>query len=87
MTFYDELQIKTQDAREALFAIPIIQNALQGRITKTQYLAFLKEAFHHVKHTVPLLKACEAKVSDEYTWLKEGMHHYIEDEKIGRAHV
>ena len=80
MTFYDELQIKTQDAREALFAIPIIQNALQGRITKTQYLAFLKEAFHHVKHTVPLLKACEAKVSDEYTWLKEGMHHYIEDE-------
>ena len=44
MTFFDELQIKTQDAREALFAIPIIQNALQGRITKTQYLAFLKEA-------------------------------------------
>jgi len=43
-------------------------------------LAFLKEAYHHVKHTVPLLTACKNQTSIDYPWLKEAMAEYIEDE-------
>ena len=80
MSFFDQLQIETNQDREALFSIPIIQYALKGEITRHQYLAFLKEAYHHVKHTVPLLRACESQASHDYEWLKKGMAHYIEDE-------
>ena len=80
MSFFDQLQIETNQDRDALFSIPIIQDALRGEIRLNQYLAFLKEAYHHVKHTVPLLMACENHTSNDYQWLKEGMAHYIEDE-------
>jgi pyrroloquinoline quinone (PQQ) biosynthesis protein C len=43
-------------------------------------LAFLKEAYHHVKYTVSLLTACKNEISCDYPWLKEAMSHYIEDE-------
>lgn len=78
--FFEQLQLETKEDREALFSIPIIQNALSGEIDIDQYLAFLKEAYHHVKHTVPLLMACENYTSNDYQWLKEGMAHYIQDE-------
>ena len=80
MSFFDQLQIETNQDRDALFSIPIIQDALRGEIRLNQYLAFLKEAYHHVKHTVPLLMASENHTSNDYQWLKEGMAHYIEDE-------
>ena len=38
----------------------IIQGALQGQVSLPSYIAFLTEAYHHVKHTVPLLQACKA---------------------------
>ena len=80
MSFYNQLQTETNQDREALFSIPIIQDALRGAIKLNQYLAFLKEAYHHVKYTVPLVTACKNQTSDEYPWLKEAMAHYIEDE-------
>ena len=80
MSFYNQLQTETNQDREALFSIPIIQDALRGAIKLNQYLAFLKEAYHHVKHTVPLLKACKNNISNDYEWLKKAMDHYVEDE-------
>jgi len=80
MSFFNQLEAETKQDREALFSIPIIQDALRGEIKLHQYLAFLKEAYHHVKHTVPLLTACKNQTSIDYPWLKEAMAHYIEDE-------
>ncbi len=80
MSFFNQLEAETQQDREALFSIPIIQDALRGEIKLHQYLAFLKEAYHHVKHTVPLLTACKNQTSIDYPWLKEAMAEYIEDE-------
>ena len=80
MSFFNQLEIATNKDREALFSIPIIQDALRGQIKINQYLAFLKEAYHHVKHTVSLLTACKNQTSYDYPWLKEALTHYIEDE-------
>lgn len=80
MSFFNQLEVETKQDREALFSIPIIQDALRGEIKLHQYLAFLKEAYHHVKHTVPLLTACKNQTPIDYPWLKEAMAEYIEDE-------
>ena len=64
MPFFDELQRRTAAARAELFAIPVIQDCLAGRVDREQYLAFLAQAYHHVRHTVPLLMACGARLPE-----------------------
>jgi pyrroloquinoline quinone (PQQ) biosynthesis protein C len=78
--FFDRLQTATQPERMALQSIPIIQSALTGRISLNQYVAFLTQAYHHVKHTVPLLMACGSRLGDSQDWLREAIAEYIEEE-------
>ena len=80
MTFYLRLQAETDAERRQLFGVRIIQDALQGHIRLPQYLAFLTEAYHHVKHTVPLLMACGSRLPQRLDWLRVAMAQYIEDE-------
>lgn len=80
MPFFDELQRRTAPERAELFAIPVIQDCLAGRATRAQYLAFLGEAYHHVRHTVPLLMACGARLPDHQAWLRNAIGHYIAEE-------
>ncbi|MGE5471332.1 MAG: TenA family transcriptional regulator [Bacteroidota bacterium] len=80
MNFYQQLQQATAGERAALFSAPIITDALAGRVDRRQYLAFLSRAFHHVKHTVPLLMACGARLPDSHEWVRVAVAHYIEEE-------
>jgi len=80
MNFFDTLQEQTQTEREYLFASPMIQAALRGEAQKHSYVAFLSEAFHHVRHTVPLLMACGSRLDAHHEWLREAMAEYIEEE-------
>jgi thiaminase len=80
MSFYDRLQQETAADRAALYGVPIIQAALAGKVTRTDYVAFLTQAYHHVKHTVPLMMACGGKLNGDYEWLRELVAHYIEEE-------
>lgn len=80
MTFFEQLQQATQAEQANLQSIPIIRRALVGQVTLNQYVAFLTEAYHHVKHTVPLLMACGAKLGSDKEWLREAIAHYIEEE-------
>lgn len=80
MTFFDELQSETSSERAALLRIPIIEDALRGRIGLAQYVAFLTEAYHHVRHTVPLLMACGSRLPRSMEWLRSAVAHYITDE-------
>ena len=80
MNFFDQLQGATEPERQALFAIPIIQDALQGQVVASQYIAFLGQAYHHVKHTVPLLMACGSRLGERHEWLREAIAEYIEEE-------
>jgi len=80
MPFFDELQRRTAGERAELLSVPAIVDCLAGRITRTRYVAFLREAYHHVKHTVPLLMACGSRFGGARAALRGAMAHYIAEE-------
>lgn len=80
MNFYDRLKADTEADRRAFFGIPVIQDALRGKIELAQYTAFLTQAYHHVRHTVPLLMACGGRLPARLDWLRLAIAQYIEEE-------
>jgi len=80
MSHYQQLQQATAAERATLLSAPIIGAAMSGQVNRQQYIAFLQRAFHHVKHTVPLLMACGARLPDSQEWLRTAVAHYIEEE-------
>lgn len=80
MTFHARLLAETADARAGLVTLPILQRALAGAITRETYVAFLTQAYHHVRHTVPLLMACGARLPARLEWLRTAIGEYIEEE-------
>lgn len=64
MTFYDRLLRETAAERAQFLAIPLIERAIACGGPKSLYLAFLTEAYHHVKHTFPLLALAAARTTD-----------------------
>lgn len=80
MKLFDSLAQAVATERDYLFSSPIIVDALRGNITRAQYVAFLKEAYFHVKETVPLLMACGGRLGDHREWLRGAVAHYIDDE-------
>lgn len=80
MSFFERLQHETQPARAALVSAPIIQGTLRGEVSLPSYLAFLHEAYHHVRHTVPLLGACRARLPERLAWLRPALDEYIAEE-------
>ena len=63
-----------------MIGIPVIQRALSGDVSHQEYLDYLSQAYHHVKHTVPLLMACGARLPERLNWLREAVATYIEEE-------
>lgn len=80
MSFYKQLVEQTSPQRKELVEIEFIQRGVTGKVTLEEYVAFLTEAYHHVKHTVPLLMACGAKLSERQKWLQSAIGEYIEEE-------
>ena len=80
MSFFAELQDRTEAGRQYLLGSPIIQRAMRGDVTREDYVAYLCQAYHHVKHTVPLLMAAGARLSDDKEWMREAIAEYIEEE-------
>jgi thiaminase len=80
MSFSTELRAATEGDRQRLLAAPIITDCLAGRVSRASYRAFLTEAYHHVKHTVPLLMACGARLPERLEWLRRGVVDYVEEE-------
>ena len=79
-TFFNEIEAITADARQQLEQAPAIERCLNGQVEMQTYQAFLTEAYHHVKHTVPLLMACGSRLPERLEWLREAIVHYIEEE-------
>jgi thiaminase len=80
MSFYDRLIASTADARDEFLATPNLQRALRGDISRQEYIDFLGQAYHHVRHTVPLLMGCGYYLPGHYAWLREAVGEYIEEE-------
>ncbi len=80
MAFFAELIHETAAERARLQALPVIRDALAGHVTLPEYQRFLVEAYHHVKHTVPLLMACGSRLPERLEWLRGAVAEYIEEE-------
>ena len=81
MNFYDRLLEQTEDAQIELSRTPIIEGTLRGEVSLPSYVAFLREAYHHVRHTVPLLRACKVALPERHAWLYDAMDEYVEEEE------
>jgi hypothetical protein len=80
MSFYESLLEQTHEERDYLLSAPIIRQVLDGTVTLESYVAFLGQAYHHVKHTVPLLMACGARLPERLEWLRSAVAEYIQEE-------
>lgn len=80
MNFFDELVHQTQASRLAMVQTPIIQDCLRGEVILEAYVRFLAEAYHHVRHTVPLMRACQARIPQRLAWLRLALDEYAEEE-------
>jgi pyrroloquinoline quinone (PQQ) biosynthesis protein C len=81
MHLYERLRRETSAERDYLLAAPAIQRALAGDVDRSLYVAFLTQAYHHVRHTVPLLMAVGARIPERHEWLREPILHYLDEER------
>ena len=80
MPFYERLIAATATERAELFSAPIITDCLEGRVSLEGYLAFLGQAYHHVRHTTPLLMALGGRLPERLAWLRRAVAEYIAEE-------
>ena len=74
--FYDRLVAEVEAERKAFLALPIIQAALRGEFTREAYIGYLSEAFHHVRHTVPLIETVRSRIAPDRPTLLEALSDY-----------
>jgi len=72
--------LATEAERQALQQIETLQKGSEGDIPLSSYQAFLIQAFHHVKHTTPLLMSCGSRIPQNKEWLRNAIAEYIEEE-------
>ncbi|EWY41865.1 hypothetical protein N825_25020 [Skermanella stibiiresistens SB22] len=80
MKFHDTLIQATTPERQNFMSIPVIAEAVAHGVDMSLYLAFLNSAYHHVRHTVPLLRTALAACGPEDAALAEGLRAYIDEE-------
>lgn len=82
MSFYERLIEHTSPERNDLIAAPVVADCLSGRVSLESYQAFLGQAYHHVRHTTPLLMLLGGRLPERLDWLRGAVAEYI-DEEIG----
>ncbi len=80
MSFFQRLAAETQSERQALLSTPQIRDGLAGRISLDTYVAYLTEAYHHVKHTAPLMLEARARMDEAHAPFREALDEYIAEE-------
>lgn len=79
-TFFEQIETCSAADRQRLEQVPAVARCLAGQVEMLTYQAFLVEAYHHVRHTVPLLMACGSRLPQRLEWLREAIVRYIEEE-------
>ncbi|MCL1480436.1 MAG: AMP-binding protein [Marinobacter sp.] len=80
MAFFDRLQQETAQARAHVSGAPVVKAIGEGCFSLESYTWFLTQAFHHVKHTVPLMMACGAKLPSRMEFVRKALVEYIDEE-------
>lgn len=88
-SFFDRLVLETSAARAQFATTPQLLAGLSGHITRADYLAYLTQAFHHVRHTVPLMQEARSRIAhrpvlvaalDDYIVEETGHEYWILDD-------
>jgi pyrroloquinoline quinone (PQQ) biosynthesis protein C len=77
----ETLSRETIGEREFLLSAPVIRRCLAGDVDRELYIRFLTQAYHHVRHTVPLLAAVAGRLPSQHAWLQGALDHYIDEEQ------
>lgn len=80
MGFFRDLQAATIEDAMTLARVPQIVDALAGRVSRASYIAYLTEAYHHVRHTVPLMRAAQARLDDRHAVFRAALDEYVAEE-------
>lgn len=80
MSFFDQLNAQTQSDRLHVTAAPVFDLIEQECFTLPGYVYFLNQAYHHVKHTAPLMMACGSRLPESKELVREALVEYIEEE-------
>lgn len=81
MSFFERLQSETLDERHTFTEIPVIRRAVCEGVSRDLYLAFLAQAYHHVKHTCSLLALAASRCGDVDRAYQMALFEYIDEEK------
>src|SRR5665647_362882 len=85
MNFYDQLQAATTADRSIFLSIPLIQQTVQAGASRDLYVDFLTQAYHHVKHTYPLLALASVHTTDEP--YQDALIDYMKEERLSLIHI
>ncbi|WP_291061815.1 iron-containing redox enzyme family protein [Hyphomonas sp.] len=79
-TFFERLVRDTADEQKLLLSVPQIRDGLRGQISRRTYIAYLTQAYHHVKHTVPLMRWTKAWLPASAIKFQDALDEYISEE-------
>jgi len=80
MSFYDRLVDSTETERMAFMSIPLIVNVVSNGASRELYGDFLDQAYHHVRHTCPLLEAALERCGEDDGFYRSALKEYIAEE-------
>jgi len=81
MTNYERLLAATEDTyRREILENPVFERVLSGAMTRQNYIAYLRETYHLVKHTSKALAMVGARLPHERRALRGWFFHQSVDE-------
>ena len=81
MKFYDDLVKQTENSRQSFLSLPILKDALDNGVPVDLYVAYLEQAYHHVKHTCNLLALAASRCGPDDQKYQNALFEYINEEK------
>ena len=79
--FFDQLVDATREEQARFAATPQLIAGLTGQVSRADYVAYLTQAFHHVRHTVPLMREARAGLARRGNqMLVDALNEYIAEE-------
>lgn len=79
MSFYERLIAETAREREAFLNLSLVQYAIKNGASRALYIDFLTAAYHHVKHTFPLLALAASRTTDAR--YQDALVEYMKEER------
>ncbi len=81
MSLNNQLIEITDTNRQAIEAIPRLQDMLKGEFSRQRYINFLIQLYPLVSHFCPLMAAAASRCTDRYPELRDYLYEHIAEER------